>query len=124
MLLRILFGWVPAVLVSVFLILASGLPKLYFAIRPDPNFPDLGLGDYLLAIGIAEIVFSVLLLIPRTATIGFVLLVGLLGGASGAGLALNDPNVWPWFPLALIGMLTVSAYFRSPELLSRAKGTL
>ncbi len=111
-------------LFALFLILASGLPKLFVH---TPEFyafvATIGLTPTMLPmIGLLEIACAVLLLIPRTTTIGFVLCVGLLGGATATGLTHPDATgVWPWFPMVFILIISIGSYFRSPELLYRVK---
>jgi hypothetical protein len=121
---RAICGWIPAILVGLFMILASGLPK--FFITPGSELAaavePLGVMNILIPVGIMEILFSILFLIPRTSTIGFILLVSLLGGAMATGLTHDAPGNWPFFPLVIIALATLSAYFRNPELLSRVLG--
>lgn len=119
-----IIGWTFAILVSVFLIVASALPKFFMADgTPTADFMKaLGAWDIRMWIGAIEIIAPVLFLIPRTATIGFILLVGLLGGATATGLTHSVPGNWPWFPMVILGLAMISAYFRSPELLARVLG--
>jgi hypothetical protein len=115
--------WTPLVLVSVFLLLASALPKLFMSYEGSPLQPSveaLGVWGILKWIGALELVCSVLLLIRRTQTVGFILTVGLLGGAMAT--TLTHPaaqGAWWWFPLVMLLVLSVSAYFLLPELLDR-----
>lgn len=119
-----IIGWTFAILVSVFLMLASALPKFFMADgTPTADFMKaLGAWDIRMWVGALEVIAPVLFLIPRTTTIGFILLVGLFGGATATGLTHNVEGNWPWFPLAILGLAMISAYFRSPELLSRLRG--
>lgn len=120
---RQILGWIPAILVGLFLILASALPKLFMSGEGSslqPFATSLGLWDILFWIGILELVCAILILIPRTSTVGFVLTTGLLGGATAVSLTHPEvEGVWPWFPFALLLFLTAGAYFRNPELLDR-----
>lgn len=111
--------WTPAVLVALFLILASGLPKFFLGAEFAAPFGGMSV---LYGIGAVEILIGVLLLIPRTQTLGFLMSVGLLGGATATGLTLDIPGMIWWFPLALLVLLMFTAYFTLPELLDRAKG--
>ena len=47
--------------------------------------------DYVLLIGILELTFLVLYLIPRTALFGAVLMTGLLGGAMATQIRVENP---------------------------------
>ncbi len=116
----------PAILVGLFLIVASGGAKLIMIATGNPMaqsmFSTTGGIRFYVVIGIVEVLIGLLLLFRRTFTVGFVLAVGLLGGAMATGLTTNIPGNWPWFPLVLIGLLMISAWYRSPELLSRLRG--
>lgn len=113
-------GWVLAALVSLFMIFASGLPKFFPMDEATAAFvAALGVGDIGMFIGALEILIGILFLIPRTATIGYVLLIGLLGGAMATSLTHDVPGNWWWFPLIIIALASIAAYIRSPELLDR-----
>lgn len=47
--------------------------------------------DYLLLIGIIELIGTILFIVPRTALLGAVLLTGLLGGALASNLRVDSP---------------------------------
>ena len=114
-------GWVLAALVSLFMIFASGLPKL-LPVTDEATIAfinALGVAEIGMAIGVLEILIGILFLIPRTTTIGYVLLIGLLGGAMATSLTHSVPGNWWWFPLIIIALASVAAYIRSPELLDR-----
>ncbi len=118
-------AWTPAILVCLFLILASAAPKLFLAYPGSPLeafSKELGLWDIQVWIGIVELAAAVLFLIPRTATVGFVLLVGLLGGALATILTHSSQTAMPGFPVGMLALLMLSAYFRCPELLTRIMG--
>ncbi len=76
----------------------------------------LGMGLYL---GITKLIIIVLLLIPRTSTVGFVLMIGYYGGI----LATNITHGFSFaetIPIYIVFIfLMISAYFRNPELLAR-----
>ncbi|XXT20063.1 DoxX family protein [Sorangium sp. So ce429] len=118
-----ILGWTPTVLLALFMIFASGLAKFFIKNgTPTADFVKaLGVWDHLYLIGALEIIAAVLLLIPRTATLGFVMMVGVLGGATATGLTHDVQGNWPWFPFVLIFVMMIGAYFRTPELLARAR---
>jgi len=109
----------PTVLVSLFLIIASGLPKFLMGEQFAAPFGGVHI---LYGIGAVEMLIGVLLLIPRTRTLGFLMAVGLLGGATATGLTLKIEGMIWWFPLLMLALLMITAYFTLPELLDRAKG--
>src|SRR5260370_15080575 len=68
----------------------------------------------LLAIGITEMICTILFVIPRTSILGAILLTGYLGGATATQVRLEDP--WFFFPI-LIGMLVwLGLYLRDERL--------
>lgn len=118
-----ILAWIPAVLVGLFMLGASAAPKLFMSYEGSPlqaSVEPLGVWNILFWIGVLELVCAVLLLIPRTFTIGFVLNVGLLGGAMATTLTHPEAEgAWWWFPLILLLLITLSAYWIAPELLDR-----
>lgn len=116
-----ILGWAPVIAVALFIIAASAAPKFFLTDGSslEPFMRDLGVWDLRIAYGVLELVCMILLLVPRTSTIGFILSVGLLGGALATNLTHKDVPTMPIIPLAFLFLLTLSAYFRNPELLSR-----
>lgn len=76
--------------------------------------PDLG---YIL--GVLELSILVLFLVPRTSTVGFVLMVGYMGGILATMIThAQDATIM----YAVFALLTVSGYLRNPELRTRLLG--
>lgn len=75
------------------------------------------------ALGIVELIIILLFLIPRTSTIGFVLMIGYMGGAFATNLThgFTDPATLGSF-VVFFALMTISAWGRNPELLSRLTG--
>jgi|GEM_PF-1126399 len=119
-----IIGWTCAILVAALNIFAAVMK--FVPITPGSPAEEFGrkvgtLGlEYQL--GVLEIAITALFLIPRTSTVGFVLMVGYLAGALATNIThgFSTMEVLPLY-IALL-LLTVSAYFRSPELLSRLLG--
>lgn len=85
-------GWIMTVLVALFLAGASVAPKLLGADVAVQSLEALGWSSsYLMMIGLMELIFTVLYVIPRTSLIGAVLLTGLLGGALASNLRVDMP---------------------------------
>jgi hypothetical protein len=82
----------------------------------------LGVGGLEHGLGVLEIIIIVLFLIPRTSTVGFILMVGYLAGALATNLThgFTFAEAAPLYVLLLL--LTISGYFRNPELVSRLMG--
>ena len=98
-------GWTLTVLVGLFLIGASGVPK-FLDISKIPEMPammaklqiPLGL---LKTLGVIEISVAVLYLIPRTAFLGAILTTAYLGGAVWTHVRVGDT----WFFPIIVGVL-------------------
>lgn len=100
-----IIGWILTVLVGLFLIGVSGIPK-FLDISKIPDMADMMAKlqiplDLLKILGIIEISVAVLYLIPRTAFLGAILTTGYLGGALWTHLRVGDP----WFFPIIIGVL-------------------
>jgi uncharacterized membrane protein YphA (DoxX/SURF4 family) len=92
----VITGWVLSVLVALFLIGASGLPKFIQWDGKEEMMGKLGLPLSVLPyIGAVEIACAVLFIIPRTCFIGAILLTGYLGGATFAHVRINDQFFMP-----------------------------
>ncbi len=119
-------GWVPAILVAA-LTLFSGVMEF---IMPMDN-PEVvafvtrvGIMGMEYPLGAAKLIIGILFLIPRTSTVGFVLMVGYYGGALATNITHGVPMA-EYFPIVVVlGLLTISGYFRNPELLSRIRGSM
>jgi hypothetical protein len=95
-------GWTLTVLVGLFLIGASGVPKfLDFPGKADMMAKLQIPLNLLTTLGVIEVSVAVLYLIPRTAFLGAILTTGYLGGAVWTHLRVDD--TW-YFPI-IIGVL-------------------
>ena len=65
-------------------------------------------------IGITLAVASILMMIPRTAVLGCILVTGYLGGATAAQVRAQDP--WFLFPIVLGALCWVGLYLRDARL--------
>ena len=114
-------GWTCAILVSA-LNLFAGIMKFVPVETGSPQdlmMQQMGMtGGLIHVLGVIEIASVILFLIPRTSTVGFVLMVGYMGGVLATLLTHAQDATMIYVALAL---LTVSAYFRNPELLGRLR---
>jgi hypothetical protein len=86
-------GRVMSGLVIAFLLVASAFPKLFLPGVAVESMHQLGWSEkHLLLIALIEIAGTVLYAIPRTATLGAVVLTGLLGGAVASQLRIDAPT--------------------------------
>ena len=113
-------GWVLTGLFGLFMIVGSGYGKFF-------DFPDkaemmskLQIPTSLLpTLGVIEITFAVLFLIPRTAFLGAILTTAYLGGALWTHLRVDDV----WFPPIIIGVIMwVALGLRQPAIFRLALG--
>jgi hypothetical protein len=65
-------------------------------------------------IGLVLLVSTSLMLIPRTAVLGCILVTGYLGGATATQVRVQDP--WFLFPVALGVLAWLGLYLRAPGL--------
>lgn len=116
-------GWICVGLVSALTLFSA---VMEFVPVTDPAMlamvERLGVGEIATALGIAKFILVALYLIPRTSTVGFVLMVGYYGGALATNIT-HGFTVAEYFPILVVFVLmTVDAYLRKPELLWRLKG--
>lgn len=107
-------GWVLSVLPCLLLFMSATM-KLS---QSEEVIMELGEGGYdpntILPIGMAELASTVLYLIPQTAVLGAILLVGYLGGATATHVAAGDGMFWS--PVLIGIVLWLGLYLREPRL--------
>jgi len=107
-------GWVLTGLVGVFLLVDGGARVVGFA----PYVEGLTTFGYpaslATAIGLSLLAPTILMLIPRTAVLGCILVTGYLGGATATQVRVLNP--WFLFPV-MMGMIAwLGLYLREPRL--------
>ncbi len=117
-------GWLCVGLVAAFHVFAIVMKFIPLAPGSEGEEFAKRLGTYGLEypLGVMEILIVLLYVIPRTSTVGFVLMVGYMGGALATNLTHGFPlaDCTPLF--VLFALMTLGAYFRNPELLTRIQG--
>ena len=108
---RSLAAWILTGLLSL-LFIASAAAKLLQAEPAVEGFTKFGLGDYILLIGAGELVSAILFLIPRTNSLGLLLLSAYMGGAIVTHMQHGEAFVAQSVILALVW---VAGYLRHPE---------
>jgi hypothetical protein len=101
-------GLVLHVLIGALLIF-TGSQKVFGSVPPEP-LVNLGLGDQARLIGVGAILCALLLLIPRTSSLGLLLTSAFWGGAICIHMAHGEPYV---FPAVLLVVSWAGAYLRS-----------
>ncbi len=115
-----IIGWISAGLVAA-LTLFSAVMAFVPVTNPEAIAfaMKLGVSEIDTELAIVKIVITLLFLIPRTSTIGFVLMVGYYGGALATNMT-HGMTVAEYAPILVVFvLLTISAYVKNPELLSR-----
>jgi hypothetical protein len=110
---KLVVGWVQHVVVAGMLI-ASGVAKVFIA--PPAVVEGLqrfGLGDQVRLIGAGEMTAALLLLIPRTSSLGVLLVSAFWGGVICIHMAHAESYL---FPAAMLVVTWAGAYLRSPGL--------
>ena len=110
-----IIGWVLTVVVGLFLIGASGVPK-FLDISKIPDMADMMKKleiplSLLKILGVIEISVAVLYLIPPTAFLGAILTTGYLGGAVWTHLRVGEP--W-FFPIIVAVLMWLGLALRRP----------
>ncbi len=120
-----IIGWILTVLIVLFF-LPSIPGKFNPALMPGTAEMTamLGFADIAVALGIVEIIMLVLFLIPRTAVIGYIMLIGYMGGILATTLT-HGMTVAENIPMFIaFAVATLLGYLRFPELSARLKGEI
>ena len=107
-------GWIISALMLAFLIFDTSVKLMNL---PGAAEATVRLGypaRLLLAIGIAELICVILLVIPRTSILGAILLTGYLGGATATQVRVEDP--WFFFPVVIGGLVWGGLFLRDERL--------
>jgi hypothetical protein len=108
--------WIGRIMsaLPVLLLLSSGVMKLMKPTFVVEGFKHLGLPEHLIiGLGILELACTIVYLIPQTAVIGAILLIGYLGGAILTHIRVGEPV----FMQVIFGVLIWGGlYLRDPRL--------
>lgn len=96
-------------------LLGSAGAKLSGAQQIVENFEKFHLTPFRTGIGVLEAVVALLFLIPRTSSLGTLLVTGFFGGAIVAHLAANAPGEMV-APLVLGALAWASNFLRNPNM--------
>jgi hypothetical protein len=107
-------GWVLTGLVGLFLLVDGGGRVAGFAPYLD-GMTQFGYPVSLATpVGLSLLVSTILMLIPRTAVLGSILVTGYLGGATASQVRLGNP--WFYFPIALGVLAWLGLWLRDARL--------
>ncbi|MQA96677.1 MAG: DoxX family membrane protein [Streptosporangiales bacterium] len=108
--------WVLQILLGVFLVVASALPKFAGQVDAVRTFDDIGLGQWFRYFtGVVELAGGVGLMIPRLAGPAAVGLVGLMIGAIITQITVIGSPAWALLPAAYLVIFVVIAKYRLPD---------
>jgi DoxX-like family len=107
-------GWVLTGFVGLFLLVDGGARLAGFAPYVE-GMTEFGYAASLAPwIGLVLLLSTILMLIPRTAVLGCILVTGYLGGATATQVRAQD--AWFLFPVLLGAMSWLGLYLREPRL--------
>jgi len=109
MVLQIAATWIPALLIAL-----SGVMKLTGNPKILETMTALGVGRYVRWLGLMELAFAALFVVPATFKLGFVLASCYFGGAIATELSHDALKVNPFIPIVL---LWVGAFIRDRSIL-------
>ena len=101
---QLLATWIPALLIAL-----SGVLKLTGNPKILETMTALGVGRHLRLLGIMELAFAALFVVPATMKLGFILASCYFGGAIATELSHDALKVNPFLPIVL---LWVGAFIR------------
>jgi hypothetical protein len=113
---RKIAAWILVGLISALLIMSASM-KLFASTDSmmAKNFIKFGLEDKLILIGMGELISAILFLIPRTSSLGVLLLSSHFGGA----IATHMEHGQEYIPVAILLLLTwVANYLRNPKMIA------
>lgn len=113
-----IISWILILIPSVMLLM-SGVMKLIHAQPVVDNLTKAGFGNLITALALIELASVVLLLIPKTYKIGFLLVVAYLGGAIAIELGSGI------FPTAAVFMilLWIGVYLRNAQVFTNSSAS-
>lgn len=111
---RKITGWILVGLMGVLFAMSASM-KLIEGEEIATNFVKWGLDGKLMLVGIGELIATILFLIPRTSSLGVLLLSAHLGGA----IATHMEHGETFIPQVIMLLLVWTAnYLRNPEMLA------
>lgn len=110
---RRVVAWILTTLITL-LFVSSAVFKFLAPPQIVEAFGKWGLGDRVLLIGVGELVSGLLFFIPRTNSLGVLLLSAYMGGAIVTHMQHGEPY---YAQSVLLLLIWIAGYLRHPELL-------
>ena len=104
---------IVATVIPMLLVLGSGVGKLVAPPGMVEGLAKYGVAEYITVLGIMEIVFGVLFIIPATIKLGFILTSCYFAGAMAAELSHGGITISPVIPLVV---LWIAAFIRDKSI--------
>src|ERR1700688_146633 len=104
MVIQLLATWIPALLIGL-----SGVLKLSGDPKIVEGMATLGVGRHVRMLGVMELAFAALFVVPATMKLGFLLASCYFGGAIATELSHDALKVNPFIPIAV---LWIGAFIR------------
>ena len=119
-----ILGWICVGLVSAFTIFSAVMNMLPLdGNQAGIDFATrLGVIDIIFYLGVAKLILVIPYVLPRTSTVGFVLMVGYWSGALATNITHQFTPAEYSPMIVVLAVMTIGAYFRNPELLWRLQG--
>jgi hypothetical protein len=117
-------GWICAILIAAFNLFAAVMK--FVPVEPgspgDVFATEVGMKGLEYQLGVVELIIVLLFVIPRTMTVGFILMVGYMAGILAANIThgFTTMEVLPIYISLLL--LAVVGWLRHPELTARLRG--
>lgn len=113
-------GWILTLLIALFLIIASGVPKFVDFPGKQEMFDKMGWSiGTMKIIGVIEIAVAIFFALPRVGFVGTILLTGYLGGAAATHARVGE---LPFFPIGFGILAWVALGLRHPDIFRMAMG--
>jgi hypothetical protein len=113
---RLITGYVFSILPALLLAIGGAMNVLKAEIAVN-GAKEIGYADaVILPLGIVTLVSVVLLMVPRTAMIGALLVTGFLGGAVGVHVRQGDPLLNIVIPAIFASVIWIGLCLRNPKL--------
>ena len=104
---------IVAIAIPTLLVVGSGVGKLLAPPAMVEGLAKYGVAEYITVLGIMEIVFGVLFIIPATMKLGFILTSCYFAGAMAAELSHGGITISPVIPLVV---LWIAAFIRDKSI--------
>lgn len=109
---RRIAGWILAGLITAMILMAATM-KLMGGDELAKNFAKYGLEGRQILIGSGELISAILFIIPRTSSLGVLLLSSLMGGA----IVTHMEHAEAFFaPVVVLLLVWITGWLRNPEL--------